>query len=98
MGDFSKKVDAFLDAFINQNGYAKVLEGLQNTLLIAVLGLVIGILIGAMLPFLFSALTINAVSKAANAMIIEVRRQFKEITGVTPKAYTGQQAEDVLYR
>jgi len=43
---------------------------------------VIGLLIGAMLPFLFSALTINAVSKAANAMIIEVRRQFKEITGI----------------
>ena len=49
MGDFSKKVDAFLDAFINQNGYAKVLEGLQNTLLIAVLGLVIGILIGTVI-------------------------------------------------
>ena len=40
MGDFSKKVDAFLDAFINQNGYAKVLEGLQNTLLIAVIAIV----------------------------------------------------------
>lgn len=43
---------------------------------------VIGLLIGAMLPFLFSALTINAVSKAANAMILEVRRQFKEIAGI----------------
>lgn len=43
---------------------------------------VIGLLIGAMLPFLFSALTINAVSKAANSMIIEVRRQFKEIKGL----------------
>lgn len=43
---------------------------------------VIGLLIGAMLPFLFSALTINAVSKAANRMIIEVRRQFREIKGL----------------
>ena len=43
---------------------------------------VIGLLIGAMLPFLFSALTINAVSKAANAMIIEVRRQFRKIAGI----------------
>ncbi|MDO5479307.1 MAG: sodium-translocating pyrophosphatase, partial [Clostridia bacterium] len=43
---------------------------------------VIGLLIGAMLPFVFSALTIDAVSKAANAMIVEVRRQFKEIVGI----------------
>ncbi len=43
---------------------------------------VIGLLIGAMLPFLFSALTINAVSKAANKMILEVRRQFREIKGL----------------
>lgn len=43
---------------------------------------VIGLLIGAMLPFLFSALTINAVSKAANHMILEVRRQFREIKGL----------------
>ena len=46
MGDFSKKISTFVDVFVNQNGYAKVLEGLQNTLLIAVLGLVIGIVIG----------------------------------------------------
>ena len=35
-----------------------------------------GLLLGAMLPFLFSALTISSVSKAANSMIEEVRRQF----------------------
>ena len=49
MGDFSKKIDAFLEVFINQNGYAKVLEGLQNTLLIAVLGLIIGIALGTII-------------------------------------------------
>ena len=49
MGDFSKKIDAFVDVFINQNGYAKVLEGLQNTLVIAILGLVIGIFIGTLI-------------------------------------------------
>ncbi len=43
---------------------------------------VIGLLIGAMLPFLFSALTINAVSSAANSMILEVRRQFAKIKGI----------------
>jgi K(+)-stimulated pyrophosphate-energized sodium pump len=35
-----------------------------------------------MLPFLFSAMTMNSVSKAANQMIEEVRRQFREIPGV----------------
>ncbi len=42
----------------------------------------IGMLLGGMLPFLFSALTMNAVGRSANAMIEEVRRQFKEITGL----------------
>ncbi len=41
-----------------------------------------GLFIGAMLPFLFSALTISAVGRAANRMIEEVRRQFREIPGL----------------
>lgn len=43
---------------------------------------VIGLLIGGMLPFLFSAMTMQSVGKAANQMIEEVRRQFKEIPGI----------------
>jgi len=46
MGNFQTKWDAFIRAFIDNGGYRKVLEGLQNTVLIAVLGLVIGIFIG----------------------------------------------------
>ncbi|PAT01018.1 sodium-translocating pyrophosphatase [Candidatus Izimaplasma bacterium ZiA1] len=42
----------------------------------------VGILIGAMLPFLFSSLTMSSVGKAANEMIREVRRQFREIPGI----------------
>ncbi len=38
-----------------------------------------GLLIGAMLPFVFSAMSMNAVGRAAMAMIEEVRRQFKDI-------------------
>ena len=38
-----------------------------------------GLLVGAMLPFVFSAMSMNAVGRAAMAMIEEVRRQFKEI-------------------
>ncbi len=41
-----------------------------------------GILIGAMLPYIFAALTMTAVGKAAFAIVIEVRRQFKEIPGI----------------
>lgn len=43
---------------------------------------IIGVLIGAMLPYLFSALTITSVGKAANKMIDEVRTQFKEDPGI----------------
>ena len=38
-----------------------------------------GLLVGAMLPFVFSALSMNAVGRAAMAMIEEVRRQFRDI-------------------
>lgn len=43
---------------------------------------IIGLLIGGMLPFLFSAFTMESVSKAAYSMIEEVRRQFREIPGI----------------
>lgn len=46
MGNFDQKINNFIEIFINQNGYVKVIEGLKNTLLIAVIGLIIGILIG----------------------------------------------------
>ncbi len=42
----------------------------------------IGLFLGAMFPFLFAALTIKAVGRAANEMIEEVRRQFREIPGL----------------
>lgn len=41
-----------------------------------------GLLIGAMLPFVFSAMAMNAVGRAAKEMIIEVGRQFREIAGL----------------
>ena len=43
---------------------------------------VIGVFIGGMLTFLFSALTMESVSKAAHSMIEEVRRQFREKPGI----------------
>ena len=41
-----------------------------------------GLLVGSMMPFLFAALTMQAVGRAANAMVQEVRRQFREIEGL----------------
>ena len=60
--------------------YAEVVQlkgiDLLNPLVIA------GLLIGAMLPFMFSAFTMNSVGRAANQMIEEVRRQFREDKGI----------------
>ncbi len=42
----------------------------------------IGLFIGAMLPFLFSAFTMSAVGRSAEKVVLEVRRQFREITGL----------------
>lgn len=49
MGNFDQKIANFIEIFIEQNGYVKVVEGLKNTLLIAVLGLLIGIVIGTLI-------------------------------------------------
>ena len=44
--------------------------------------ILVGLVIGAMLPFLFSALTMQAVGRAAQGIVDEVRRQFREIPGL----------------
>ncbi|MDD9953358.1 MAG: sodium-translocating pyrophosphatase [Candidatus Woesearchaeota archaeon] len=65
---------ALFAAFTEQAGLSSI--NLTNPLV------VIGLLIGAMLPFLFSSITMRAVGRAAFAMINEVRRQFRTIKGI----------------
>ena len=60
--------------------YAKVVQLDSIDLLHPIV--IIGLFIGAMLPFVFSALTMNSVGKAANEMVQEVRRQFREDPGI----------------
>ena len=56
--------------------------GITSGISILAPDVIAGLFIGAMLPFLFSAMTMDSVGKAANQMIEEVRRQFKTIPGI----------------
>lgn len=49
MGNFGAKIERFLDVFIDADGYKTVIEGLANTLKIAIIGLIIGIVIGTLI-------------------------------------------------
>lgn len=60
--------------------YAEVVELKEISILEP--KVIIGMFIGGMLPFLFSAMTMDSVSKAAYQMIEEVRRQFREMPGI----------------
>ena len=62
--------------------YAEVTGISTNGMSILDAKVVVGLFIGGMLPFLFSAFTMNSVGRAANKMIEEVRRQFREKPGI----------------
>ncbi|MEB3299452.1 MAG: sodium-translocating pyrophosphatase [Candidatus Sericytochromatia bacterium] len=66
---FTKKVDGFEN-----------LKGIEYTLQDPMI--IMGLFLGGMLPFLASSMFMNAVGKAAQAVIVEVRRQFREMPGI----------------
>jgi len=73
---------AVLTALALMVAYVTVTEIKPEDLSIVEPQVLAGMIIGGMLPFLFAALTMQAVGTAANAMIVEVRRQFREIPGL----------------
>ena len=73
---------ATADAAVAEAGGAGAFEPRLLSLALDNPNVLLGMLLGGMLPFLFSALTMNAVGRSANDMIEEVRRQFREIDGL----------------
>ncbi len=72
-------------AFVQEVGAANKLLGLTTNVsewLIDNPFIIIGLFIGAMLPFIFSSFAMRSVGKAAHSIVKEVRRQFKQIPGI----------------
>lgn len=76
-------VVALFSAFNMEVNHARAKEGLAEIALnLTSSGVLIGILIGSFLPFLVAATTMTAVGRAAQSIVVEIGRQFKEIKGL----------------
>ena len=74
---------ALFSAFNMEVNHVRLKAGLQAMSLdLTSSGVLIGILIGAILPFLVGSTTMTAVGKAAQKIVVEIARQFKEIPGL----------------
>ncbi len=71
---------AVLTSLALMAAYAKIVD--LDTINLLNVSTLVGLLIGALMPFIFSALTMEAVGRAAQDMVEEVRRQFNEIPGL----------------
>ncbi len=68
MGNFSKKIEVFNEVFFDGGGYKTVIEGLQNTIIIAVIGLIIGIFIGTLIATIRVLPKYKTLPKVLNAL------------------------------
>ena len=66
MGDFGKKVERFITVFVDQGGYHEVFLGLKNTMMIAILGLIIGVHIGTVIATVRVLPKYSRISKILN--------------------------------
>jgi K(+)-stimulated pyrophosphate-energized sodium pump len=74
---------ALFSAYNIEVNHARVMNGLNSMeLVLTDPNILIGILLGAILPFLVGSTTMLAVGKAAGAIVVEIGRQFKEIPGL----------------
>lgn len=67
---------------ITVDGLLKTMSSFINEVLLLKPGIIIAVLIGALLPYLFSGMALRIVTRAAFKMVDEVRRQFREIPGL----------------
>ena len=71
-----------LDYFISNSGSYPYFEGLEISFSLDNPFVIIGLIFGGLLPFLFGAMSMTAVGRAASSVVLEVRKQFKENKGI----------------